>query len=120
MNDTAPAHIFEQGLKAVRKYITGKRKQIHNVDAWCWYEVKSPPDNWDKSECVNLSISVLEKIAKEHKITHLVLSGQMPPDLHRLVPDLTHLAINSLQLEEHPKLDWYLFNNSQHFFCDIK
>lgn len=104
----APANL---SMNEVRRYIQGKRNQIHNVDAWLSYDGQSPGppgDGWYKNQCRNMKIEVFRTKAEGNKITHLKLSGQMPPDLHDLVPSLTHLSIDCLTPNEHPKLERYI------------
>lgn len=91
-------------LDAFRAEIRSK----HRYKAWYWYVGKSPVtpgDNWNKNQyLVNVDIQELEKEAKEYKITHLVLSGKIPPNLHLLWPDLTHLCLVSVSLSDWPLL----------------
>lgn len=104
----APASL---SMNEVRKYIQGKRNQIHSVDAWLWYDGQSPGspgDDWYRNECQHMSIEVFRTTAKKNKITHLKLSGKMPPYLHRLVRNLTHLSVECLTPIEHPKLERYI------------
>lgn len=47
----------------------------------------------------------LNKVWKNHHVTHLVIDGRIPEHLDRLVPSLTHLNISNLHRDDHPKLE---------------
>lgn len=110
---------FQKHILPVRyhpdlEYYREEIRRKHTYKAWYWYVGKSPVtpgDNWNKNQyLVNVDIDIreLEKEAKEHKLTHLVLSsGRIPPNLHLLLPDLTHLSLVSVSSFDWPLLERY-------------
>ena len=50
------------------------------------------------------SVEDLKKEEAQHKITHMKICGGLPPDLDKLVPNLTDLVIVDLPIQDHQQL----------------
>lgn len=53
------------------------------------------------------NVEMLKETAEKHDITHLVIEGEIPADIDKLVPKLTHLRITYLPDQDVPKLARY-------------
>jgi len=70
-----------------------------------WFNTSSidgAGDEWMERMTTSYTIEEIKNITRHHTVTHVVLWKDIPPNMNKLFPHLTHLRVS----EVHRNADW--------------
>ncbi|KAF6038706.1 hypothetical protein EB796_002988 [Bugula neritina] len=65
---------------------------------WFGCDDTSFQENWKREDAAEYTIGRVKQIPEARTATHVRTFGQIPPDIHLLFPQVTHLNIEGPQL----------------------
>jgi len=64
-----------------------------------WFNTSSideADDEWIKNDTTRYTIEEINDISRHHTVTHVVLKDDIPPNINKLFPHLTHLRVSGV------------------------
>jgi len=56
-----------------------------------------PDDKWSQSDTDEYTIDGIKEEVKGHTITHMIVDGDLPDNIHLLAPVLSHLIVKNVK-----------------------
>lgn len=71
---------------------------IGEYRVWFRHSGEDPPDDkWRQSGTRKHTIEGIKEEVKGHTITHMIVDGNLPDNIHLLAPELSHLRVKNVK-----------------------
>jgi len=67
---------------------------MYNV--WFRHSGEDPPDDWSHKPTKQYTLDEIRSQVDGYTITHMVIEGSIPDDIHSIALDLHHLALRNI------------------------
>jgi len=71
------------------------------------FSIDEAGDKWRKNGTTSYTIEDIKNITRHHTVTHVVLEEDIPPNMNKLFPHLTHLRVSEVD----SNTDWTRYTN---------
>jgi len=66
------------------------------------FSIDRAGDEWMKNYTASYTIEEINYMSRRHTITHVILKDEIPPNMNKLFPHLTHLRVHRVDSDA----DW--------------